>query len=224
VSTFLTNCPLSPQDMQPYDVGMSATLSCATSPTDTSGHGSCWIRLGDLGTPDPYERLRPNLYQVMLRGLGRPSLFPPQSRGVSLFAPTDDPISQQDDHSVRMLVYVRTVIDRMPQSETDDFTTHVRSQLAEWGILDEVRQAKRRAGECYRSLKATSVHLDNDPEIPGRTMVRIELTVSGHPVDVLDDEDRFKHAVLRKASPAFWERFAVAYRWSEAQHGTQGVS
>ncbi len=88
-------------------------------------------------------------------------------------------------------------------------------QIKVWGIENQVETALGIVRETFRSLCGHEVAISTDPEIPGRKRVRIILTVSGEPEQVLEDEICFKKSLYSTLAVEECEPIAITYKWEE---------
>jgi hypothetical protein len=88
-------------------------------------------------------------------------------------------------------------------------------QIKVWGIGNQVETALGIVREIFRSLRGHEVAISTDPEIPGRKRIRIILTVSGEPEQVLEDEIRFKKRLYSTLGVEECEPITITYKWEE---------
>lgn len=69
------------------------------------------------------------------------------------------------------------------------------------------------ASRTYVSLGKIDILFEHDPEIAGRCMIRLLLTVSGAPEKVLEEESKFKKYLRERLSSQTCEKITVTYRW-----------
>lgn len=89
----------------------------------------------------------------------------------------------------------------------------VLEQIKVWGVENQVETALGIVRETFRSLYGYEVAISTDPEIPGRKIIRITLTVSGNPEDVYKDERRLKNRLYSVLDNKALELIAIVYHW-----------
>jgi len=88
-------------------------------------------------------------------------------------------------------------------------------QIREWGIQDEVNRTLKIIHETYNLLQKIEVSTSRDPEIPDRRRVRMTLTVSGTPEEVLEDELHFKEQMYSTLDIRACELITITYDWED---------
>lgn len=91
----------------------------------------------------------------------------------------------------------------------------VLTEIEKRGLKNEIYRALTFACQEYRNLNAMSVAIKHDPEIAERTTIRIILTVSGTPENVLDDEKKFKRRLFSSVEAEACKAITVSYNWKD---------
>jgi len=94
-----------------------------------------------------------------------------------------------------------------------DVSAHLREQMEEWGIQDQVYAALDTMRDTYRSLQGAELSLSTDPEIPERQRIRVTLTVSGTPEEVFEDELCFREWMCSELDTKAGELITITYEW-----------
>ncbi len=107
------------------------------------------------------------------------------------------------------------------REEVEDISTQVPCvigngtllQMDKWGIKDQVNKVPEIIRDTYRSLNKIELTISTDPEIPERRRVRVTLTVTGKPEDVLGDEHQFKEWMYSTLDLKVCELLTITYNW-----------
>jgi len=86
-------------------------------------------------------------------------------------------------------------------------------EIQKENLQDAISSAITISREVFRNLHGINIGIAYDPEIPGRRTFRMVLTVSGNPVDVLDDERKFKKQLYSILDARGREKITITYRW-----------
>lgn len=86
-------------------------------------------------------------------------------------------------------------------------------EIQKENLQDAISSAITISREVFRNLHGINIGIAYDPEIPGRRTFRMVLTVSGNPVDVLDDERKFKKQLYPILDARERGEITITYRW-----------
>lgn len=86
-------------------------------------------------------------------------------------------------------------------------------EIQKENLQDAISSAITISREVFRNLHGINIGIAYDPEIPGRKTFRMVLIVSGNPVDVLDDERKFKKQLYSILDARGREKITITYRW-----------
>lgn len=87
--------------------------------------------------------------------------------------------------------------------------------ITRWGIANQVNDALNIIKETYTTLHIVKLSISTDPEISERKRIRIELTVSGSPEEVLKEELCFKKQLYSNIDLRACELITITYNWEK---------
>jgi len=103
----------------------------------------------------------------------------------------------------------------IPEEEivSNAVSAEVLVEIEKEGLKNAVYHALSLAEETYSSLESLRISTKYDPEISGLRNFEIELTVSGEPEKVLDEEIKYRTVLASRLDKRAMELIALTYIW-----------
>jgi len=93
-------------------------------------------------------------------------------------------------------------------------TETAKSLIHNLNLGDKINNIINILNKNYPSLRSTSIDVNCDPEIAGSKYLCFTLTISGNPLDILEQERLCKKEIYENVGAIGLELLTVNYRWS----------